>query len=190
MVQKKILLLFLVLSMTSVVCSQIKVNEEDPFDGILGLRWGMRMELAINKLENIGLSSWVESDDYRIVCVHKTSWNGILYDAVALEYYISNKQNKYLREIGFLKFCDSAEKAKSIREDIAISLKLTYGSDALREDVGDNGFKRYEVRAKVGEGITVNRIDLFVSSKYSVVIKYNGAFEAARAAYNDDNNRW
>lgn len=89
-----------------------------------------------------------------------------------------------------MKFCDSAEKAKSIREDIAISLKLTYGSDALREDVGDNGFKRYEVRAKVGEGITVNRIDLFVSSKYSVVIKYNGAFEAARAAYNDDNNRW
>ena len=161
-----------------------------PFDGILGLRWGMKIESAVNQLQKMGLSPWRQNGDNSIVCIHKTSWNGILYDAVWLDYMTSNKQNKYLFTINFMKILDNASSAKSTRDSIAIGLTLKYGAKAVKEEIDDNGFKSYTVYEEIGREIkSISRIQLFISADsdgYVVILAYYGAIEASKMVIKDN----
>lgn len=159
---------------------QKRIQNNDPFDNILGLRWGMKLDVAIEELKKMGLHSYVQSDDTAFDFIKKVSWEGVVYDNVRLEYMISNKQNKYLSGVGFLKFCNSAKEAKELRESIAIMLKLTYGEDAVKDKIGENKFKKYSVYKKYSWGST-NCINLYISKAYNfygVVLSYNGYMEA------------
>ncbi len=164
----------------------IRCNElpptKSPFDGILGLRWGMLLKDALSELDKIGLSSWINVTDNEIMAIHKTVWDGIAYDVVRLEFLTSNKQISYLNGIIFLKLCDDANTAKKYRENIVAILKIKYGTESVTEKIGDNGFKRYDVWSIESFG-KITRINLYINrasnNEYGVVLSYNGVFEAA-----------
>ncbi len=162
-----------------------------PFDGILGLRWSMKIESAVNQLQKMGLSPWQQNGDNTIICIHRTSWEGILYDAVWLDYLTSNKQNKYLYCISFMKLFDDARSAKSTRESIANDLKLKYGEESVKEEIDDNGFKRYSVWEEIGWEVSASRIQLFInklpdSGGYAVSLIYSGLGEASKMVIKDN----
>lgn len=159
----------------------------DPFNKVLGLDWGMTIENAIDKLEKIGLSSWEQAKDNKIICIQKIAWEGTLYDAVILTYFISNKQNKYLNSIEFVKLCNNAEDAKRIRNEIKLGLILNYSSEAIKEEVGKNKFIYYMVHDSFG----TSRINLRIgkstdNSYYLVTLWYNELFKASDNVRKDD----
>ena len=140
------------------------IKKIDPFDGVLGLRWGMNLELAKSELKPLGLSSWMQLNDNAIMCTYKTSWMGIVYNSVRLGYYISNKQNKYLHNIAFIKLYDNFFDAKLAMEEIAGTLKIKYGEGAVRENIGKNN--GYIVFQNINM-IEVSRIKLYVTKMNS-----------------------
>lgn len=173
------------------VIQQYKTRPE-AFDNILGLQWGMRLEDAIHKLQEIGLYSWGQVSDTEIMYVQDIAWNGVLYNAVKLSYVISNKQNKYLSQIYFLKICDNAEQAKALRKNIAFSLELEYGKEAIQEKIEDNKFKAYTIFGYLGSQIQMTRINLYIhlnkiSNKCGVILWYNGVVEAQEKVEADNN---
>lgn len=151
------------------------------FDGILGLRWGMKIETAINELRGIGLYNWeqVTEDEYQ--CLQSVSWDGRSYDAVILGFYTTNRQNRYLTDVRFIKLCSTANEAKNYREIIANFLKYQFG-DTVEEEIGENKFKKYVVMENKG-GHSVSRINLSINKSggmYGIILNYNGIWEITK----------
>ncbi len=166
------------------------------FDNILGLQWGMRLEDAIHKLQEIGLYSWTQASDTQIMYVQNIAWNGVLYGAVELSYIISNKQNKYLDGIIFLKLCDNAEQTKSLGENIVSSLMFKYGKEAIRinTDQTNRLIKYYEVYGSIFDmelPITMARIKLAFGydgvNGHGITLWYNGMLQAQEKVEADNN---
>ncbi|MCM1031248.1 MAG: hypothetical protein NC410_07425 [Oscillibacter sp.] len=174
---------------------QYKTRPE-AFDNILGLQWGMELEDAIHKLQEIGLYSWVQCTNNDIMYLHKTSWNGYFFDGIVLSYLMSNKQKKYLTGISFIKSYNNAEQAKSFRDKIAYSLENKYGKEAITETIGNNKFKCYLIRGYYNTTSTFpsfTRIQLEIrtgnehNNIYIVNLWYNGFFEAGEKIKIDNN---
>ncbi len=164
----------------------------EAFDNILGLQWGMEIEDAIQKLKEIRLYSWKQVSPTEIIYANTIAWDGNLFDMVKLTYFISNKQNKYLSQIGFLKICDNAEKAKALRESIAFSLQHKYGEEAIQEEIGDNKFKAYTIMGRSSVVGNYSRINVVInpdkiSNECGVVLWYYGIFEAHAKVASDNN---
>lgn len=159
----------------------------DPFNRVLGLNWGMTIENIIDELENIGLFSYRQVADNKIIYDQKVAWEGTLYDAVRLSYFISNKQNKYLWGIEFMKICNSAEEAKRLRDEIKIGLSIKYRSERMKEEIAKNKFKYYMFFDSFGS----SRINLSIgkntfTNKYAVILWYNGLLKASECVRKDN----
>lgn len=155
-----------------------KRNEK--FDGVLGLRWGMKIETAINELRGMGLYTWEQVEEDKYQCIQNVSWDGRSYDAVRLGSYTTNRQNCYLTDVSFIKICSTANEAKNYREIISNFLKYQFG-DAVKEEIGDNKFKRYVVMENKG-GYSVSRINLSINKAggmYGIILNYNGFMDIA-----------
>lgn len=167
-------------------------SSDSPFDNILGLRWGMKLDLAVKSLYDLGLFDWEESDDNSILCIHKTAWNGVTYDAVRLNYQISNKQIKYLDGLIFMKMFTDVNKAKSMCENLASEFKEKYVDKLIKEEINEEGFKGYTVYEQISEEKSMSRVIVGVTQAtdmfYAVVLTYCGWIEAARMVYNDNND--
>lgn len=160
----------------------------EAFDNILGLQWGMKIEDAIQKLKEIRLYSWEQKSATEIWYIRTIAWNGNLFDAMTLAYVISNKQNKYLSEIRFLKICDNAEQAKILEKNIAFSLEKKYGEEAILKEI-ENNIKCYTVfgySSVFPFWGKYSRIDLKITSE-AVGLRYNGIFEAQAKVASDNN---
>lgn len=101
---------------------------------------------------------------------------------------VSNKQNKYLCDLSFTRFCNSAQEAKQIRESIAGAFIMEFSRDNVKEEIDENGFKKYTVWQEVGSEIKVSRINLFVGKVdgiYATCLSYNGWLEASQVIENE-----
>lgn len=131
-------------------------QKSDQFDGILGLRWGMKLEQAMSQLQGMGLYKWQQTDETSVKCSQPVSWNGVLYDSVFLYYSISNKQNKYIRSISLLKHYDDEQQAETEKMYIVESLRQKYGSETVR-----SGYMGNENAYSVSDGKYI-RISIYV----------------------------
>ena len=158
------------------------------YDEILGLRWGMKLEQAVSELREIGLKYWSNIDN-GIICMHKTAWNEVTYDGVRLCYFTSQKQNKFLYETGFIKFCNNLMDAQALQKNIATTLKLEYGSESFEENIEENGFKSYMIYGPTRGG-SISRINLYINeidkSHYAIILIYNGILAASEAVERDN----
>lgn len=165
--------------------SKIEKVFRDPYNKVLGLSWGMTIENAIDELEKIGLFSWRQVADDKIMYVQKVAWEGTFYGAVRLSYFTSNKQNKYLWGIEFMKICNNAEEAKRLRDEIKIGLSIKYGNEMMEEEVGENKFKYYMFFDSFG----TTRINLHIGKspdRYAVILWYKGLLKASEYVRKDN----
>ena len=162
-----------------------------PIDGILGLHWGMKIEEAINELEKIGLTNWIDDafvnkDGTRWIDYgQKISCDGILYDQMSLGYLTSNKQNKYLS-------CILLHKEHNSEEDADYSLKLIadkwedkYGAKANIEI--DESSRTTTLAIYDGE-YSLSTLPRLIAVKIGtlIVVNYMGRLEAMHIADMDD----
>lgn len=168
-----------------------EIKVADSFDGILGLHWGMMLETAISELKQLGLTSWMQLNDNAIMCTHKTAWMGVVYNTVVLGYYTSNKQNKYLYQVGFNKLYKRFNEAEVAIEDIAQTLSLKYGEDAVRKGIkGDNSyivFSKYDVAEVSRIELLLERMDSDFPYEAMLVLIYNDLGEASMLVEKDNN---
>lgn len=164
------------------------INDNDPFNKILGLYWGMEIEDAVTKLKEIGVTSWTKAKDDDIICIKNITWDGVTFCSMKLGSMTSNKQKKYLSTISFGQICQTSEEAKSLRESIAVGLRIKYGASSVSEEIDSNKFKRYTVYQQ-GD-VRISRINLCVNKiadgAYAVVLVYMGQLDAFKRVKRDN----
>lgn len=111
-------------------------SEKSLFDGILGLRWGMRMEDALEHLCSILPIDSISAGDEAVFIPNTVYWNNIRYDFVRVGYLVSNLQREYLSEICFYKGCGSSKEAKEVRESIMSYFRRRIDADDIEEKIG------------------------------------------------------
>ena len=172
--------------------SENEYYSKKPIDGILGLHWGMGLEEAIDELEKIGLTNWIDTDivnkdgtrfiNYR----QKISCDGILYDGMYLGYLTSNKQNKYLNQIFLHKTHNSEEDADFSLKLIADKWEDKYGAKAnieIDESSGTTTFAIYDGEYSTS---TSPRLIAKKDSTLIIYVYYMGFLEATRIVDMDD----
>ena len=168
-------------------CTEINPKNKG-YDGILGLRWGMPIAEALEHLHSMSLTNVEQADAEHLIILDNVFWNGVRFDCIHLGYMVSNKQNKYLCDLSFTRFCNSAQEAKQIRESIAGAFIMEFSRDNVKEEIDENGFKKYTVWQEVGSEIKVSRINLFVGKVdgiYATCLSYNGWLEASQVIENE-----
>lgn len=168
-------------------CTEINPKNKG-YDGILGLRWGMPIAEALEHLHSMSLTNVEQADAEHLIILDNVFWNGVRFDCIHLGYMVSNKQNKYLCDLSFTRFCNSAQEAKQIRESIAGAFIMEFSRDNVKEEIDENGFKKYTVWQEVGSEIKVSRINLFVGKVdgiYATCLSYNGCLEASQVIENE-----
>lgn len=168
------------------------VPPKSTFDGILGLYWGMRLENAISELSWIGIRNYQQLDDESILYNQKVAWEMMVYDAVVLSYYTSNKQNKYLSEITFMKAYRNARDASQGIEKIVRYFNDKEDVYNIEPTVDNNGFKEYLIYHKEG-AISVSRVQIFIEKNsadnvYVLYLCYNGILEAGYIVHKENGN--
>lgn len=117
------------------------------------------------------------------------------FDCVSLGYFISNKQNRYLRSLDFMRICDNVQQAKETCDNLKASLLLIFGKENLEEGINDQGSKQYQVFQTVrndwGKSIYgFPRIVLYFAkienNRYGVMLSFNGFREAGKMVMADD----
>lgn len=166
-------------------------------NSVLGLHFGMRMENAIKKLRTIGLTEYEKIDETRIMYIHDTAWNDVMYNFVILNYCVSNRQNAYLDEIGLLKLFDNLADADKCMQNVLRQLKTKYGQDSAKMKVGANGITEYTIYEKIIDGrtpaetATMSRVFLTINpmldGKFVFMYKIIGWLEAQTSAQKDNN---
>lgn len=166
-------------------------------NSVLGLRFGMRMENAIKQLRTIGLTEYEKIDETRIMYIHDTAWDDVMYNFVILNYCVSNRQNAYLDEIGLLKLFDDLADADKCMQNVLHQLKTKYGQDSAKMKVGDNGIAEYTIYEKIiygrtpAETATMSRVVLSINpvgdGKFVFMYKIMGWLEAQTSAQKDNN---
>lgn len=162
-----------------------------PIDGILGLHWGMKIEEAINELEKIGLTNWIDDafvnkDGTRWIDYgQKISCDGILYDQMSLGYLTSNKQNKYLSCILLHKEHNSEEDADYSLRLIADKWEDKYGAKANIEI--DESSRTTTLAIYDGE-YSLSTLPRLIAVKIGtlIVVNYMGRLEAMHIVDMDD----
>lgn len=168
-------------------CTEISPKNKG-YDGILGLRWGMPIAEALEHLHSMSLTNVEQADAEHLIILDNVFWNGIRFDCIRLGYMVSNKQNKYLCDLSFTRFCNSAQEAKQIRESIAGAFIMEFSRENIKEEIDENGFKKYTVWQEIGSEIKVSRINLFVGKVdgiYATCLSYNGWREASQVIENE-----
>lgn len=168
-------------------CTEINPKNKG-YDGILGLRWGMPMAEALAHLRNMSFTNVKQADAEHLIVLDDVFWNGIRFDCIRLGYMVSNKQNKYLCDLSFTRFCNNAQEAKQIRESIAGVLIMEFGRENVKEEIDENRFKKYTVWQEIESGIKISRINLFVGKTdgvYAACLSYNGWSEASQTITNE-----
>lgn len=160
------------------------------FDDILGLTWNMPISQAITHLNNYGLSGWHPVNDNMIACISPIYWDNFLYDAVTLQFFVTNNQEKILSSIKFVKFFDNqSNKAKEFRDKVYRSLARKFGEGKIASGIDVNGFKNYQVfdilnqEIATGKKIAIGRIIVEIqkyNNTYSVQVTYSSMEEACR----------
>lgn len=169
----------------------------DSFDNILGLKWGMSLYDAILRLKNLGLSKYRALDDRNGLSVlfnDKVYWDGVQFNHLMLNSFVSNRQKCYLSEIVFSKDVSNINDAKRVFEQIAVELRWRFGADMVKEEFDENGNLRYyieeDLRDSRGSGLVIKRVILGRSEYhpefgYVVALKFNGYMEASKRVYDD-----
>lgn len=168
----------------------------NPFDNILGLSWGMGLGSAITKLNELGLSKYEtinDNDGLSIFYHDKVFWDGILYDHLILNSFVSNKQKCYLSEITFSKKSTNHDDAKRILKQIAVKLRWRFGTDMVKEDLDENGNLKYyveeDLRDSEGSGMVLKRVIGIIGYShemgYIVALRFTGYMEASKRVYYD-----
>lgn len=164
-------------------------SEKSLFDGILGLRWGMRMEDALEHLCSMLPIDSISTDDEAVFIPNTVYWNNIRYDFVRVGYLVSNLQREYLSEICFYKGCGSSKEAKEVRESIMSYFRRRIDADDIEEKIGDDGFKEYLIYQRRSSEVGMSRIRLDIvkmSDSYVVCLSYGGWLEAAKKVACDE----
>ena len=171
---------------------RIRCDEINPknkgYDGILGLRWGMPMAEALAHLHSMSFTNVKQADAEHLMVIDDVFWNGIRFDCIRLGYMVSNKQNKYLCDLSFTRFCNNAQEAKQIRESIAGVFIMEFGRENVKEEIDENGFKKYTVWQEIESEIKISRINLFIGTAdavYATCLSYNGWSEASKMITNE-----
>ena len=168
-------------------CTEINPKNKG-YDGILGLRWGMPMAEALTHLRSMSFTDLEQVDAEHLRILDNVFWNGTRFDCLLLGYMVSNKQNKYLCDLAFARFCNNAQEAKQIRASIAGEFILEFGKDNVDEEIDKNGFKKYTVLQEIGSEIKVSRINLTIvktGTFYVTSLYYNGWIEASQVIANE-----
>lgn len=177
----------------------VKKSHETPTDinSVLGLHFGMRMEDAVRQLSAIGLTEYQKIDETRIMYIHDTAWDDVMYNFVILNYCVSNRQNAYLDEIGLLKLFDNSIDANKCLLSVLNQLKMKYGQDSAKMEVQANGITEYTIFEKIIDGATSaesasqSRVTLSVGpiegGQFTFMYKIYGWSEAQTAAQNENN---
>lgn len=171
--------------------SENEYYSKKPIDGILGLHWGMGLEEAIDELEKIGLTNWIDDafvnkDGTRWIDYgQKISCDGILYDQMSLGYLTSNKQNKYLSCILLHKEHNSEENADYSLRLIADKWEDKYGAKANIEI--DESSRTTTLAIYDGE-YSLSTLPRLIAAKIGtlIVVYYIGRLEAMRIVDMDD----
>ena len=168
-------------------CTEINPKNKG-YDGILGLRWGMPMIEVLAHLRSMSFTNVKQADAEHLIIIDDVFWNGTRFDCIRLGYMTSNKQNKYLCDLSFTRFCNNAQEAKQIRDFIAGVFIMEFGREHVKEEIDENGFKKYTVWQEIKPEIKVSRINLFVGKAdgaYATCLSYNGWIEASRVIENE-----
>ena len=168
-------------------CTEINPKDKG-YDGILGLRWGIPITQALAHLRSMSLTNVKQADAEHLIILNDVFWNGTRFDCIRLGYMVSNKQNKYLCDLSFTRICNNAQEAKQIRDSIAGIFIIEFSKENVKEEIDENGFKKYTVWQEIGPGIKISRIDLFVGKVdgvYATCLSYNGWSEASQVIANE-----
>ena len=168
-------------------CTEINPKDKG-YDGILGLRWGMPMTEALAHLRSMSLTNVEQADAEHLIIFNDVFWYGTRFDCIRLGYMVSNKQNKCLCDLSFTRLCNNAQEAKQIRDAIARVFIMKFGRENIKEEIDENGFKKYTVWQEIGPEFKVSRINLFVgkaNGAYATCILYNGWIEASQVIENE-----
>lgn len=167
-------------------------------DGILGLHWGMKIEVAIDELKKLGLTYWNEDSDTHFTwfsCDEKISWDKFIYDNLELACLTSNKQNNYLALISFTRtFNDNydseedEEEVEELLQYIISNWEVKYGATAMKS-VDKDGDTIYCIYEGEYTPSTFARAKAYVHhafGKHFLCVNYYGYYEAMRIVDMDD----
>lgn len=179
------------LNSEKILNSDDEYTSNDPFNNILGLRWGMNLNDAILKLKELGLSEYetsVNDNGLSVLFNDNVYWDGMWFNHLTLNSFVSNRQQCYLSEIIFSKNLSDIIDAKNIFEQVAVQLRWRFGVDMVKKDFKGGDLIYYieeDLKGLVMPRVILGRSEYHQEFGYIIALKFNGYMEASKRVYDD-----